>query len=72
MSKKKPMVLKNVNRFSILNYIRRNRFTTKAAIAAESGLSFMAVQNIIGELESAGLVRQASLEGGRLGRRAAT
>jgi predicted NBD/HSP70 family sugar kinase/predicted transcriptional regulator len=72
MSKKKPMVLKNVNRFSILNYIRRNRFTTKAAIAAESGLSFMAVQNIIGELESAGLVRQASLEGGRLGRKSAT
>jgi predicted NBD/HSP70 family sugar kinase len=72
MSKNKPMVLKNVNRFSILNYIRRNRFTTKAAIAAESGLTFMAVQNIIGELESAGLVRQASLESGHLGRKAAT
>jgi predicted NBD/HSP70 family sugar kinase len=72
MNKNKPMILKNVNRFSILNYIRRRRFTTKAALASETGLSFMAIQKIIRELESAGLVRQASLEGGRIGRKAAT
>ncbi|GHT59350.1 serine/threonine protein kinase [Spirochaetia bacterium] len=66
------MVLKNINRLSILNYIRRHKFTTKAAIATESGLTFMAIQKIIEELLAHGLVRQDAYEGGRLGRKALT
>jgi predicted NBD/HSP70 family sugar kinase len=66
------MLLKNVNRFSVLNYIRRHRFTTKAALAAESGLTFMTIQKIMEELLALGLVRQDAYEGGYVGRRALT
>ena len=67
-----PMVLKNLNRSSVLNYIRRRRFTTKAAVAEESGLTFMAIQKIVEELQALGLVRQDASAGGRLGRKAIT
>jgi predicted NBD/HSP70 family sugar kinase len=66
------MLLKNVNRISVLNYIRRHRFTTKAAIASESGLTFMAIQKIMEELMALGLVRQDAYRGGYVGRRALT
>lgn len=68
----RPMQLKNVNRISVLNYIRRNRFTTKAALASESGLTFMAIQKIMEELMALGLVRQDALQGGYVGRKAVT
>jgi predicted NBD/HSP70 family sugar kinase len=66
------MLLKNANRYSVLNYIRRNRFITKAAIADASGLTFMAIQRIIEELLDLGLARQDAYTEGSVGRRAAT
>lgn len=61
--------LKNGNRISILNYIRYNRSITKAELAQTSGLTFMAIQKIIGDLVTAGLVREDNIKSGSSGRK---
>lgn len=71
MSEKANQVqLKNYNRRSVLNYIRKNRTATKAGLASVTGLTFMAIKKILEELESLGLVRCDEMEGGGVGRKA--
>ncbi|MDL2294186.1 ROK family protein [Ruminococcaceae bacterium OttesenSCG-928-D13] len=65
-----PMQLKNASRLSVLDQIRRSGTATKAALAAESGLSFMAIQKIMEELTGRGLVRQHAWQAGHVGRKA--
>ena len=43
--------LKNYNRRSVLNYIRKNGTATKAGLASATGLTFMAIKKILEELE---------------------
>ena len=64
--------LKNLNRRLVLNYIRKNRLATKAGLAAVTGLTFMAIQKIIAELESLELVRKDLPQTGGVGRNAIT
>jgi predicted NBD/HSP70 family sugar kinase len=71
-NRQQQMQLKNLNRISVLNYIRRNKFTTKTALADDSGLTFMAIQKIREELTALGLVRQDAYQDGHVGRRAIT
>ena len=54
--------LKNINRRTVLNYIRKNTLATKAELAASTGFTFAAVKKILDELESLGLVRFARIE----------
>lgn len=71
MSEKNSQVqLKNYNRRSVLNYIRKNKTATKAGLAAASGLTFMAIKKILEELEELKLIRCAELEGMGVGRKA--
>lgn len=49
--------LKNLNRKTVLNYMRSNEFVTKAGVANVTGLTFMAIKKIIAELEMLKLVR---------------
>ena len=62
--------LKNFNRRSVLNYIRKKKTATKAGLASVTGLTFMAIKKIIEELESLDLVRCDEMEGGNVGRKA--
>lgn len=64
--------LKNYNRIFLLNYIRRNPYTTKAELAEVSGLTFMAIKKIIDELTEFGLLRKDAYQNGNVGRRAVT
>lgn len=71
MSEKVNQVqLKNYNRRSVLNYIRKNRTATKAGLASVTGLTFMAIKKILEELEGLGLIRCDEMEGGGVGRKA--
>lgn len=49
--------LKNFNRRSVLNYIRKHQTATKAGLASVTGLTFMAIKKILEELEELGLIR---------------
>lgn len=60
--------LKNINRRSVLNYIRKNKTATKAGVAAATGLTFAAIKKILDELEFMGLVRFSSIEKKGVGR----
>ena len=62
--------LKNYNRRSVLNYIRRNKTVTKAGLAAATGLTFMAIKKILEELEELRLIKYADMEKAGLGRHA--
>jgi glucokinase-like ROK family protein len=64
--------LKNFNRRSVLNYIRRNVHATKAGLASVTGLTFMAIKKILEELEELNLIREGKLETGGIGRHAVT
>lgn len=64
--------LKNFNRRSVLNYIRKNIHTTKRELASVTGLTFMAIKKNLEELESLNLIRGAEFEVGGIGRRAIT
>lgn len=71
MSEKNNQVqLKNYNRRSVLNYIRKNKTATKAGLAAASGLTFMAIKKILEELEELNLIRCDEMEGMGVGRKA--
>ena len=39
--------LKNFNRRSVLNYIRKHQTATKAGLASVTGLTFMAIKKIL-------------------------
>ncbi len=60
--------LKNINRRSVLNYIRKNGSATKAGLASATGLTFAAIKKILDELESMKLVRCSGVEKSGLGR----
>ena len=60
--------LKNINRRTVLNYIRKNTFATKAGLAASPGFTFAAVKKILDELEARKLVRFARIEKKGVGR----
>ena len=64
--------LKNFNRRTVLNYIRKNRTATKAGLAAATGLTFMAIKKILEELMELQLIRCDDMESGGMGRRAVT
>lgn len=64
--------IKNMSRIALLNYIRRNGHTTKAELAAKSGLTYMAVKKIMEELAELELVRKDDIVRGQVGRKAAT
>ena len=49
--------LKNFNRRTVLNYIRKNKTATKAGLATATGLTFMAIKKILEELEGLHLIR---------------
>ena len=54
--------LKNINRRTVLNYIRKHTHATKAGLASATGFTFAAVKKILDELENQGLVRFACLD----------
>lgn len=62
--------LKNFNRRTVLNYIRKNTTATKAGLASVTGLTFMAIKKILEELEGLDLIRGGQLESGGMGRKA--
>lgn len=64
--------LKNFNRRTVLNYIRKNGTATKAGLASVTGLTFMAIKKILEELEELQLIRCDEMEAGGMGRRAVT
>lgn len=64
--------LKNFNRRTVLNYIRKNKTATKAGLATATGLTFMAIKKILEELEGLHLIRCDEMEAGGMGRRAVT
>lgn len=68
----KQVQLKNYNRRSVLNYIRKNKTATKAGLASATGLTFMAIKKILEELEELGLIRCDEMEKVSVGRRALT
>lgn len=71
MSEKKNQVqLKNYNRRTVLNYIRKHGTATKAGLASVTGLTFMAIKKNLEELENLNLIRCDEMEGGNLGRKA--
>lgn len=65
-------LLKYMNRRAILDYIRKNGTVTKAALASATGLTVMAIQKIITELEQLNLIRADRHEESGAGRRAVT
>lgn len=67
----KSVQLKNYNRRSVLNYIRKNKTATKAGLASVTGLTFMAIKKILEELEALNLIKYADVETGSTGRKAA-
>lgn len=60
----KQVQLKNYNRRTVLNYIRRRGTTTKAGLAEVTGLTFMAVKKILEELLELSLIRCGRMEAG--------
>lgn len=66
----KQVQLKNYNRRTVLNYIRRNQTATKAGLASVTGLTFMAIKKILEELESLRLIRSDQKENSGMGRKA--
>lgn len=66
----KQIQLKNYNRRSVLNYIRKNKTATKAGLAAATGLTFMAIKKILEELGELQLIKYADVEKAGLGRHA--
>ena len=68
----KTVQLKNYNRISMLNFIRRSRTVTKAELAAATGLTFMAIKKNMEELLELNLVREGAYKNGSVGRRAVT
>lgn len=62
--------LKNFNRRSVLNYIRKNKTVTKAGLAAATGLTFMAIKRILEELEELKLIRYDEMNKSGMGRHA--
>ena len=62
--------LKNYNRRSVLNYIRKNGTATKAGLASVTGLTFMAIKKILAELEELNLIRSDQMESTGIGRKA--
>ncbi len=70
VEKDKQVQLKNYNRRSVLNYIRKNKTATKAGLSAASGLTFMAIKKILEELEGLNLIRCDEMEGVGVGRKA--
>ena len=70
VEKDKQVQLKNYNRRSVLNYIRKNKTATKAGLSAASGLTFMAIKKILEELEGLNLIRRDEMEGVGVGRKA--
>lgn len=68
----KSQQLKNYNRISLLNIIRRSKFITKAELAAATGLTFMAIKKNMEELMELNLVREDALKSQGVGRKAVT
>ncbi len=66
----KQVQLKNYNRRTVLNYIRRNQTATKAGLASMTGLTFMAIKKILEELEALSLIRGDQKEICKTGRKA--
>lgn len=66
----KQVQLKNYNRRTVLNYIRRNQTATKAKLASVTGLTFMAIKKILEELETLRLIRSDQKETSGMGRKA--
>lgn len=62
--------LKNFNRRSVLNYIRKNKTVTKAGVAQATGLTFMAIKRILEELEELKLIRYDEMDKTGMGRHA--
>lgn len=62
--------LKNYNRRTVLNYIRKNGTATKAGLAGVTGLTFMAIKKILAEFEELNLIRSDQMESGGIGRKA--
>ena len=62
--------LKNYNRRTVLNYIRKHRTATKAGLASVTGLTFMAIKKILAELEELNLIRCDQMESTGIGRKA--
>lgn len=60
--------LKNINRRTVLNYIRKHSVVTKAGLASATGFTFAAVKKIMDELENQKLVRFACIEKKAVGR----
>lgn len=60
----KQVQLKNYNRRTVLNYIRRRGTATKAGLAEVTGLTFMAVKKILEELLELSLIRCGRMEAG--------
>ncbi len=68
--KSDQLQLKNYNRRFVLNYIRKNGAVTKTGLSEASGLTFMAIKNILEELEELRLIRNDTAESTGLGRKA--
>lgn len=66
----KQVQLKNYNRRTVLNYIRKNQTATKAGLSAVTGLTFMAIKKILEELEELNLIRCDQKETCGMGRKA--
>lgn len=66
----KQVQLKNYNRRTVLNYIRRNQTATRAGLSAVTGLTFMAIKKILEELEDLNLIRCDQMETSGMGRKA--
>ena len=65
--------LKNYNRRTVLNYIRKHHLATRAGLASVTGLTFMAIKKILEELEALDLIHCREGEDrkkGSVGRRA--
>ena len=60
--------LKNINRRTVLNYIRKHSTVTKAGLASATGFTFAAVKKIMDELENQNLIRFACIEKKAVGR----
>lgn len=62
--------LKNFNRRTVLNYIRKNGTATKAGLASVTGLTFMAIKKILAELQELDLIHDGQMESNGMGRKA--
>lgn len=64
--------LKNFNRIALLNYIRRHGSATKTSLSEVTGLTFMAIKNILEELMALQLIRQDDYSSSATGHKSAT